>query len=190
MKEYVTLVDQNDRTIGSAEKLEAHQRGLLHRAFSVFIFDQYGRLLLQKRASEKYHSACLWTNTCCGHPRPGEALRGAAARRLFEEMGFGCELRSLFSFQYRTEFDDGLIEHELDHVLVGRHDGNPQPDPTEVEDYQWLSTTELAERICLEPERYSYWFREVHERVASGAPRALAQLEEEAQPWGLRNVSE
>src|SRR6185503_9661232 len=124
--EMVVLVDEDDREAGTGEKMAVHRSGRLHRAFSVFVVDGEGRLLLQRRAAVKYHSAGLWSNTCCGHPRPGETILAAATRRLKEEMGFECRLRPAFSFIYRAALDHGLTEHELDHVLLGSHDGAPQ----------------------------------------------------------------
>src|SRR5918997_6014944 len=128
-EEEVILVDERDRVLGASGKLRAHREGALHRAFSVFVFDGEGRLLLQKRARGKYHSAGLWSNTACGHPRPGEATREAARRRLREEMGFDCGLREAFQFLYRAELGGALVEHEYDHVLIGAHEGDPSPDP-------------------------------------------------------------
>ena len=126
-REMVVLIDPNDREIGQMGKLEAHRTGRLHRAFSVFIFNAQGELLLQQRAANKYHSASLWTNTCCGHPRPGEALVAAGERRLEEEMGLHVPLRPAFHFTYAAKLEDGLTEHELDHVLIGRSDRDPRP---------------------------------------------------------------
>ena len=157
--ERVILVDEQDREIGVGEKLQTHYDGALHRAFSVFVFDRAGRLLLQKRARTKYHSAGLWSNTACGHPRPGETTAEAARRRLREEMNFDCELRELFSFIYRAELSGGLVEHELDHVFVGRFDGEPAPDETEVEEWRWVSMEELRRGLRREPARYSYWLK-------------------------------
>src|SRR5918997_6672888 len=128
MSEQVILVDEADREVGTGSKLEAHREGALHRAFSVFVFDRRGRLLLQKRAAGKYHSGGLWSNTCCGHPRPGEATAEAARRRLREEMNFDCELRAAFEFLYRAQFTNKLIEHEYDHVFVGEFGGVFVPD--------------------------------------------------------------
>lgn len=159
VNEQVILVDERDREIGTDEKLRAHRKGALHRAFSVFIFDQRGRLLLQKRAREKYHSAGLWSNTACGHPRPGEATAAAARRRLREEMSLDCELREAFGFLYRAELEDALVEHEYDHVLVGTHEGEPVPDPSEVEDWRWVSMDELQRGLREEPHLYSYWLK-------------------------------
>lgn len=159
MTEHVILVDENDREIGIGEKMDAHRSGALHRAFSVFVFDSAGRLLLQKRARGKYHSAGLWSNTCCGHPRPGETTETAARRRLREEMNFECELRSAFSFVYRVELDNRLVEHEYDHVFVGHHDEDPAPEPAEVEAWSWVSVPELSKDLRARPESYSYWLR-------------------------------
>jgi len=125
-KELVVLVDENDNEIGVEEKINAHRKGLLHRAFSIFVFNSKNELLLQKRAADKYHSGGLWSNTCCSHPRPGENLKDAAHRRLQEEMGFDCSLREVFSFLYKKSFDNGLTEHELDHVFFGKFDGIPK----------------------------------------------------------------
>ncbi|HEV3471368.1 MAG TPA: isopentenyl-diphosphate Delta-isomerase [Pyrinomonadaceae bacterium] len=159
MSEQVILVDEADREVGTGGKLEAHREGALHRAFSVFVFDRRGRLLLQKRAAGKYHSGGLWSNTACGHPRPGEATAEAARRRLREEMNFDCELREAFGFVYRAELRGGLVEHEYDHVFVGVYDGEPSPDAAEVEDWKWLSVEELRRGLEAEPERYSPWLR-------------------------------
>jgi isopentenyl-diphosphate delta-isomerase len=159
MSERVILVDEQDRELGVGEKLQTHRDGALHRAFSVFVFDSAGRLLLQKRAREKYHSGGLWSNTCCGHPRPGEATQAAARRRLFEEMGFDCEPRAAFGFLYRAELAGGLVEHEYDHVFLGRFDGVPAPDAGEVEDWRWLTLGELRAELASRPEAYSYWLR-------------------------------
>ena len=128
----IILVNEEDVQVGTMEKMEVHERGLLHRAFSVFIFNKAGEMLLQQRALSKYHSGGLWTNACCSHPRPGEKTEDAAARRLFEELGFGTELRFAFSFTYKAAFDNGLTEHEFDHVFVGHFDGPLRPDPKEV----------------------------------------------------------
>jgi isopentenyl-diphosphate delta-isomerase len=161
--EQLILVDAHDRELGVKEKMEAHVEGALHRAFSVFVFDSEKRLLLQKRARTKYHSGGLWSNTACGHPRPGETTLAAARRRLHEEMGFDCELREAFEFLYRAELDGALIEHEYDHVLVGTHEGDPAPDPSEVEDWRWVTMDELRRRLSDEPRSYSYWLKVVVE---------------------------
>ena len=157
--ERVILVDENDVAIGSAEKLQAHVDGKLHRAFSIFVFDAQGRTLLQRRAGSKYHSGGLWSNTCCGHPRPGEATQAAAARRLMEEMNFGCELRESFVFVYRAELEGALVEHELDHVLVGEFDGEPTPEAAEVEDWKWISPEHLRREIQARPDDFTSWLK-------------------------------
>ncbi|HZI18512.1 MAG TPA: isopentenyl-diphosphate Delta-isomerase [Pyrinomonadaceae bacterium] len=158
-EERVILVDEQDREMGSCEKLRAHLDGALHRAFSVFVFDAAGRLLLQKRAHGKYHSGGLWSNTACGHPRPGEETAAAARRRLREEMSLDCELREAFSFLYRAELAGGLVEHELDHVFVGTSADEPEPDPSEVEDWEWVMPEELRRSLRDEPARYSRWLK-------------------------------
>jgi len=159
LSEQVILVDEQDRELGASDKLRAHVEGALHRAFSVFVFDHEGRLLLQRRAREKYHSGGLWSNTCCGHPRPGEETAAAAHRRLREEMSFDCELREAFDFVYRAELDNDLVEHEYDHVFVGEFEGYPTPDPSEVEEWKWVSVDELRRGLREEPSRYSYWLK-------------------------------
>lgn len=163
--EEVVLVDENDRETGTMEKIEVHRRGLLHRAFSVFILDSKGKLLLQRRSWEKYHSPGLWTNTCCSHPRPGETVADAAARRLNEEMGITCYLEESFTFIYRAEFENGLTEHEFDHVLVGVSDDKPIPDPGEVDSYSYADLEELEKDIAHNPHDYTVWFRIAYPRV-------------------------
>ncbi len=157
--EEVVLVDENDRPVGRAEKAEAHASAKLHRAFSVFVFDSAGRLLLQKRAKAKYHSGGLWSNTCCSHPRPGEATESAARRRLGEEMGFDCEITKVFDLVYYAELENKLFEHEYDHVFVGRFDGSPVQDTAEVEDWKWTDVRTLAGDLRANPLLYSYWLR-------------------------------
>lgn len=159
MSEEVILVDERDREIGRAEKMQAHREGRLHRAFSIFVFNDAGLLLLQKRAAAKYHSGGLWSNTCCGHPRPGETVAAAARRRLREELNFACELREVSQFLYRVEFDNQLIEHEFDHVLIGRFSGEPVPEPSEVDDWRWCEVEELRRDLCARPGAYTYWLR-------------------------------
>jgi isopentenyl-diphosphate delta-isomerase len=166
MTEHVILVDTNDQPLGTEEKLRAHQLGLLHRAFSIFVFNTKGELLLQQRARSKYHTGGLWTNTCCSHPRPGEDLEAAVHRRLQEEMGFDCPLTEAFSFVYRATFeDDKLIEHEFDHVFIGVSDTLPVPNPAEVGDVAYRPVDAIATDITKHPERYTYWFRQVLDRV-------------------------
>lgn len=157
--EEVVLVDRFDRAIGSEKKLAAHQQGILHRAFSVFILNSSHELLIQRRTSTKYHSRGLWSNTCCGHPRPNEPLEEASQRRLREEMGFAAPLTKLFHFIYRIELEDGMIEHEYDHVMVGRFDGVPTPDHTEVSEWRWVDLETLRIDLEKHPESYTYWFR-------------------------------
>lgn len=161
----VILVDENDKPIGSAPKMQAHIDGVLHRAFSVFVFNQAGELLLQRRALDKYHSPGLWTNSCCSHPAPGETTLAACQRRLQEEMGFVCALEPAFSFVYRAEFDNGLIEHEYDHVYLGEYNDAVVPDPAEVAEYQWVGFPEIDQMLAADPEQFTFWFKVVYERV-------------------------
>lgn len=170
--EEVVLVDTNDTQIGTMEKLEAHQKGVLHRAFSIFIFDPEGRLLLQKRAKQKYHSGGLWTNTCCSHPRPGEELLSATHRRLMEEMGFDSPVEEIHAFVYRAELDHGLTEHEYDHVFVGEWRGTPKPDPDEVEDWRFISIKDLRQEIAEKPETYTYWLKSCLEEILKKTGRS------------------
>jgi isopentenyl-diphosphate Delta-isomerase len=156
--ERVILVDADDVEIGTAPKLEAHRSGVLHRAFSVFILNSAGDLLLQRRAAGKYHSPGLWSNTCCGHPRPGEDTRAAAERRLYEEMGVQCEVERLGGFTYRAQFADGLWEHEFDHVFVGVYDGEPRPDPAEVGEWRWQEMEAVREEVHRDPRAFTAWF--------------------------------
>jgi len=164
-EERVILVDGNDVEQGSAEKLRAHAEGALHRAFSVFVFNHRGELLLQRRAVDKYHSGGLWSNTCCGHPRPGEETESAARRRLREEMGFECDLTRLFAFRYRLELDGGLSEHEYDHVFIGRYDGEPVPTPGEVDGWRWVPLDTVRREVKEGAERYTRWFPLLLERL-------------------------
>lgn len=157
--EYVILVNNLDQETGSMEKMEAHRQGLLHRAFSIFVFNNEGELLIHQRAHDKYHSAGLWTNTCCSHPRHGESTLQAAHRRLQEEMGFNCELEKSFEFIYKTELEDGLFEHEYDHVFVGEFSGTPNINPEEVADWKYISLDKLELDVHANPEKYTVWFR-------------------------------
>jgi len=157
--EQVVLVDETDAETGQMEKLEAHRRGALHRAISVFVFDGAGHVLLQKRRRDKYHSQGLWSNACCSHPRPGEIPFAAARRRLREEMGFDCPLRFLFRTVYRHDVGGGLIEHEFVHAFAGMYDGPVRPDPVEADGYEWLAFDALVEDARRSPERYSPWLR-------------------------------
>jgi isopentenyl-diphosphate delta-isomerase len=155
----VVLVDPNDKEIGMMEKMEAHEKGLLHRAFSLFIFNSKGEWLLQQRAWGKYHSPGLWTNACCSHPRQGETSQAAAMRRLQEEMGMYCQARPVFQFLYRSEFSNTLIEHELDHVLIGYSDTAPKPNPKEVAGYRYVSLADLEYELKQYPTNFTVWFR-------------------------------
>ena len=164
--ETLILVDEQDNPVGTVEKMKAHHEGLLHRAFSVFLFDEQGNMLLQRRALHKYHSPGLWSNACCSHPRPGEETIMAAERRLDEEMGIkGCRLAHLFAFTYRVEFTERLIEHEYDHVFTGTFTGDPVPNPDEVMEWKWMRVEELKTDITVNPERYTYWIKEAVGRV-------------------------
>ena len=154
----VILVDEQDNEIGVMEKMDVHRQGLLHRAFSVFIFNSTGHMLLQKRASCKYHSPGLWTNACCSHPAPGETTSFAAARRLNEELGFTCFLSEITSFIYETPFDNGLIEHEYDHVFTGIYEGEITLNDEEVEEIKWMSLKEIDEAISENRDQFSFWF--------------------------------
>jgi len=156
--EKVILVNEKDEEIGVEEKIKAHREGKLHRAFSIFIFNKKGELLIQKRAKSKYHSGGLWSNTCCSHPRPKEGLMEAAKRRLKEEMGIECELKEIFKLIYKVKVGK-LIEHEIDHVFVGKFDGKPKPNKKEVEGWKWVSLKELEKDMKENPEKYTEWFK-------------------------------
>ncbi len=157
--EEVILVNEQDEQTGTIEKMEAHRKALLHRAFSVFIFNGKGEMLLQQRALGKYHSPGLWTNACCSHPRPGEEVETAALRRLKEEMGIETSLKKIFDFIYRTEFDNGLTEYEFDHVFIGDYPGLFEPDKREVKDYCFRSMEDISQDLIRYPEKYSSWFK-------------------------------
>ena len=164
--EEVILVDKNDFEVGTMEKMEAHRDGgTLHRAFSVFVSNTDGDLLLQRRAEHKYHSGGLWTNTCCSHPRPGETVREAANRRLVEEMGMECKLVELFSFEYKAELDGGMTEWELDHVLLGLSDVEPQINPDEVAEFKYMPLSEIDSDLKSNPDNYTEWFKICFKRV-------------------------
>ena len=159
MEENVILVDLLDNQLGLMPKMEAHEKAVLHRAFSVFIFNDEGELMLQQRAAHKYHSPLLWTNTCCSHQRDGESNIEAGKRRLIEEMGFKTNLKEIFSFVYKAPFDNGLTEHELDHVMIGNFNGTPKINPDEVASYKWMTLEEVKKDIELQPKLYTAWFK-------------------------------
>jgi isopentenyl-diphosphate Delta-isomerase len=165
IKEEVILVNEKDEAIGTMEKLEVHEKGLLHRAFSVFIFNTKGEMLLQRRAMDKYHSPGLWTNACCSHPRPGEETLKAAQRRLQEEMGISTELSHKTSFTYRSEFGNGLTEHEFDHVFTGDINTDPVINKAEVMEFAWSSIQDIKKSIITSPGNYTSWFRIAMEKV-------------------------
>ncbi|MGB0279729.1 MAG: isopentenyl-diphosphate Delta-isomerase [Flavobacteriaceae bacterium] len=158
MEEQVILVDKQDNPIGLMPKMKAHEKGVLHRAFSVFILNNKGELMLQQRALHKYHSPGLWTNTCCSHQRNGESNIAAGQRRLREEMGFVAELREVTSFIYKAPFDNGLTEHELDHIMIGQYNDEPNINPEEVADWKWMSVDAVRNDINIHPEKYTAWF--------------------------------
>lgn len=158
-EENVILVNEKDQQIGLMPKLEAHRKALLHRAFSIFILNDKNEIMLQQRAAHKYHSPLLWTNTCCSHQREGETNIEAGRRRLFEEMGFTAELKDLFHFIYKAPFDNGLTEHELDHVLIGHYNDAPEINPDEVESWKWMSIDEVKNDMAVNPEIYTVWFK-------------------------------
>lgn len=163
-EERVILVDSEDRPLGTMPKMEAHEKAVLHRAFSVFILNEKGEVMLQQRAAHKYHSPLLWANTCCSHQREGESNIQAGRRRLQEEMGFDAELQELFSFIYKAPFDNGLTEHELDHVLLGHYSGAPHINPDEVQDWKWMSPRDIKADLIAAPENYTAWFRIIFDR--------------------------
>ena len=158
-EEKVILVNELDQQIGLMPKLEAHEKAILHRAFSVFILNDKNEIMLQQRAGQKYHSPLLWTNTCCSHQRNGETNIQAGSRRLREEMGFKTELKELFSFVYKAPFDNGLTEHELDHVMIGYYNDEPMINTEEVEDWKWMKIEDIKSDMLLNPEVYTVWFK-------------------------------
>lgn len=166
-EELVILVNKKDEQIGLMPKMEAHEKAVLHRAFSVFIFNQKGELLLQQRASHKYHSPLLWTNTCCSHQRNGESNIEAGKRRLEEEMGFVCDLEEKTSFIYKAPFDNGLTEHELDHIMVGFYNENPIINREEVADFKWMLLEDVKNDIELNPNLYTEWFKIIFDKYYS-----------------------
>jgi len=158
-EEHVILVNEQDEQIGLMPKMEAHEKALLHRAFSVFIFNEQNELMLQQRALDKYHSPGLWTNTCCSHQRDGESNIQAGKRRLQEEMGFVVDLQESISFIYKAPFDNGLTEHEFDHVLLGKFNDAPEVNPEEVASWKWMSLNAIKEDMTVHPELYTAWFK-------------------------------
>ncbi len=164
MEEKVILVNERDEQVGTMPKMEAHEKALLHRAFSVFIMNSKGETMLQQRAAHKYHSPLLWTNTCCSHQRVGESNIQAGKRRLQEEMGFETDLKELFSFIYKAPFDNGLTEHELDHVMIGYHEGDPRINREEVASWKWMSPEDIKADMENSPELYTAWFRIIFEK--------------------------
>lgn len=160
----IILVDKKDNEIGVGEKLKVHQEGKLHRAFSIFIFNSKEEMLLQKRAKTKYHSPGLWTNTCCSHPGPNKNLEEEVKRRLKEEMGINCQLKEIFSFIYKVNLGS-LIEHEFNHVFIGKFNGKPIVNAKEADDWEWINTKEFKKDVRKNPEKYAYWFRLILDRV-------------------------
>lgn len=163
-EEKVILVNRNDEQIGLMPKLEAHEKAILHRAFSVFVLNNKNEIMLQQRAKHKYHSPLLWTNTCCSHQRENETNIQAGSRRLYEEMGFRTELKELFHFIYKAPFDNGLTEHELDHVMIGFFNENPTINTDEVEDWKWMKIEEVKNDMVINPEIYTIWFKIIFEQ--------------------------
>lgn len=164
IEENVILVDENDIPIGHMPKLEAHEKGVLHRAFSVFVFNDNNELMLQQRALSKYHTPGLWTNTCCSHQRDGESNIEAGRRRLQEEMGFVTALEETFSFIYKSPFENGLTEHEYDHILIGYYNGEPNINPDEVADWKWMTLEAVKDDIKAHPEAYTSWFKIIFDK--------------------------
>lgn len=163
-EEQVILVNENDEQIGTMPKMEAHEKAVLHRAFSVFIFNDNHELMLQQRAKHKYHSPLLWTNTCCSHQRVGETNIEAGKRRLQEEMGFSVDLKETTSFIYKAPFDNGLTEHEFDHVMVGYYNGEPIINPEEVESWKWMTLDAIKVDMTLHPQNYTAWFKIIFDK--------------------------
>lgn len=164
-REYVILVDENDRQTGTCEKLEAHQKGLKHRAFSIFLFNKKGEFLLQQRAAEKYHTPGLWSNTCCSHPRPDEEMEEALQRKLFQEMGIQSPVEKVFDFSYRADFENGLIENEVDHVYFGEYNEAPNPNPSEIQSWKYSSFEDIKKEIAQDESNFTPWFKLVLDQV-------------------------
>ena len=178
MIEEVVLVNEKDEAVGTMEKMAAHEQAILHRAFSVFIFNKNGDVLMQQRAHSKYHSGGLWTNTCCSHPRPGEEVVAAATRRLQEEMGFTTNLTKAFDFTYKAVFENGLTEHEFDHVIIGQYDGLVDFNPNEVAAYAFMQVQELERQIQETPERFTAWFHIAYPKLKAWMADPLNKVHE------------
>ena len=166
----VILVDEQDNEVGREEKLATHKKGLLHRCFSIQLFNEKGELLLQQRAKKKYHCGGLWTNTCCSHQQPGETTLDAAKRRLQEELGITCDVKEVGTFIYKATFDNGLTEWEYDHVLIGTFTGMPQPNPEEVADWKWVSKEAVEKEVKANPEKFTVWFPLVLKTLNDSVP--------------------
>lgn len=168
--EQVILVNESDHQIGVMEKMEAHEKAILHRAFSVFLFNSKGEMMLQRRALTKYHSAGLWTNACCSHPRPGETALEAAQRRTMEELGIQPHIQHIFSFMYKAAFDNGLTEHEFDHVFIGQWNDDVHLNPEEVAEIRYLTIEEIRSDMQENPDQYTAWFKIAFDQVTSHLP--------------------
>ncbi|PKP36778.1 MAG: isopentenyl-diphosphate delta-isomerase [Bacteroidetes bacterium HGW-Bacteroidetes-15] len=179
MDNLIALVNPNDEVVGFSDKNSVHREGLLHRAFSVFVFNSNGELMLHKRALDKYHSPGLWTNTCCSHLPQGMDMDQACHSRLYEEMGFDTELSYVTKFHYRVEFTNGLIENEIDHIYVGYFNGTPSPNPTEVAGYKWMSLQEISKDIDLNPNNYTYWTKHIFKNHLEELEEALQLMMED-----------
>jgi isopentenyl-diphosphate Delta-isomerase len=166
MSQKIAIIDENDNIIGYEEKLIVHQKAILHRAFSLFILNDKQEMLLQRRAKQKYHSPCLWTNACCSHLPEGEIFENYIHKRLYKEMGFDCEVKYKYKFKYKTKFDNGLWENEYDHIYLGSWSGIPSPDSKEVMDYKWLYIKDTKKLVFENPEIFTYWFRIAFEKLS------------------------
>lgn len=175
-EEKVILVNESDEPIGTMPKMEAHEKALLHRAFSVFIMNDKGETMIQQRAAHKYHSPLIWANTCCSHQRVGESNTEAGKRRLMEEMGFQVPLKELFSFIYKAPFDNGLTEHEYDHVMIGKYNGEPNINPEEVADWKWMKPEDIKTDIAANPDKYSAWFKIIFDKFYNHITKEMSVL--------------
>ncbi|MFW5973379.1 MAG: isopentenyl-diphosphate Delta-isomerase [Bacteroidota bacterium] len=175
-EECVVLVDENDRAIGTHEKLDVHRLGLLHRAVSILVFNSRSEMLLQRRSDDKYHSGGLWSNACCTHPRPGEQTATAAVRRLKEEMGIQCVLTRRSKLVYRAAVSPELVEHEFDHVFTGTYGGVPEPDPAEVCDWRWVSAAQLDREMQRSPEQFTVWFKILYHQGLGRAGSVMTRI--------------